>query len=298
MQGNTQIILWISLAMLVVALAVWGQQRRAATRARAARARRAAERGQLGGDSFFLPPAPIEQAVELSNPVEIEALVAGEPADVADVVRRQLDQTTDIALTGGLGDLSLSLGNTRPPPPTLRDRIAPSRAEPAPPPSAPPSTDEITRVPVRELVLAWFEARGYRAELAGAAARPVELVLRHRKTPERTYAFAVEGGTLTGQRIAGLLSQARAVGVTRLLIAVEGSVEGRLAQQVRPAGIRILDEAGIRAELARIDLGVAAKIIAVARGRAARRHGSADVAQAERTGLGMTTRVPFTQSKF
>ena len=275
-----------------------GRRYQASARARAERARRAAERAELGGDSYFLPPPPIEQAVELSSPVEIDSLLDGEPEAVAALARRQLEETTDLGVDGGLRELSFALGRTPPPPPTLHQRIAPSldpdtvvplaapaagaapapaagpsavpaaplgRATAPPPPgagaarvAAPARTpeaetpaDDIARIPVRELVLAWFEARGYRASPAGAEARPIELVLRHRKTPERVYAFVVERSRVGGPRITALLSQARAAGVARLLVAAEGGFEPGMAQQVRPAGIRLFDGPGIREELGR-----------------------------------------------
>jgi hypothetical protein len=291
---SNNLVLWVSLAVLMLALALWGQKRGAAARARAERARRAAGREALGGDSYFLPPAPIEQAVELANPVEIDHLLAGESETVAAMARRQLEEaTTDLALTDGLSDLSLSVA--APPSPPLAARrsepvrppeppipaappgktSAPRPASPAPPSVPPPATNSVTRVPVRELVLAWFEARGYRATNTLSDALPIELVLHHRKDQARTYAFVVERELVTAKRASWLLTQARTAGLARLLIAAEVGSDHGLRKKVHRHGIRIFDEATIRAELGKIDIRVAAKIIAVARGRAlARRSGS------------------------
>jgi len=128
---------------------------------------------------------------------------------------------------------------------------------------------------VRELVLAWFEARGYRATNTLSDALPIELVLHHRKDQARTYAFVVERELVTAKRASWLLTQARTAGLARLLIAAEVGSDHGLRKKVHRHGIRIFDEATIRAELGKIDIRVAAKIIAVARGRAlARRSGS------------------------
>jgi len=308
------IVLWISLAMLALALMIWVQQRIAAARVRAKRARRAAERQELGGDSYFLPPAPIEQAVELANPVEIESLLAGEPETVAAAARRQLEEPTDIAMTGGLRELSLSVGTPAPmpararrtepsmPPAPVRPVAAASQpsgtraapaAMPRPPagplaglPAAVPTpADNQFRIPVRELVLAWFEARGYRATVAFADARPIELILHHRKDQERSYAFVVERAFVTSERASSLLAHARASGMPRLLIAAEAGTEEDLPKRVQRLGIRLFDEPGIRAQLGRIDIRVAAKIIAVARSRAlARRAAAAHSQQLVRRG--------------
>ena len=64
MAPSNGILLWISLSLLLFALAFWAQRRSAAARARADRARREAEREDLGGNSYFMPLPVIEQAVE------------------------------------------------------------------------------------------------------------------------------------------------------------------------------------------------------------------------------------------
>ena len=342
MQGYN-IVLWISLAMLLLSLLIWAVQRRAAARARAERARREAERPQLGGDSYFLPPAPIEQAVELASPVEIESLLAGESETVAAAARRQLEEATDIAITGGLRELSLSVpGAPRPPAPTrptqpltqtnaLRELSlsvpgaprSPAPTRPTQPltqtnglrelslsvpgapralarpsqarshagrPAATPATsaaskplpahDNQFRIPVRELVLAWFEARGYRASTAFSDAHPIELVLHHRKDQGRSYAFVVESALVTSARASTLHAQARAAGLPRLLIAAEAGTEEDLPRRVQKLGIRVFDERGIRAQLGKIDIRIAAKIIAVARGRGLARRTAAAAAAA------------------
>ncbi|HYB50976.1 MAG TPA: hypothetical protein VED47_07725 [Burkholderiaceae bacterium] len=336
LQGYS-IVLWISLGMLALSLALWAHQRGKMARARAERARREAERPELGGDSYFLPPAPIEQAVELANPVEIESLLAGESETVAAAARRQLEATTDIGITEGLRDLTFALpaSTSRPsasapvrpvPPPQANAPAASStpsprtgyaarkptssvqatRPVPARPPdrlaaatgSPPPAAHAASqpaasapenqfRIPVRELVLAWFEARGYRATTPFRDAHPIELVLHHRKDRDRSYAFVVERGLVTSKRVSSLLAHARASGLSRLLIAAEAGTEADLAKRVQREGIRVFDEAGIRGQLGKIDIRVAAKIIAVARSRGlARRTAAASAAARARQPTG------------
>lgn len=282
---------------------MWAVQvRGAAARRRAEKARRDAMHEDLGGDSYFMPLPKIEQAVEIDNPVEIENLLSGESETVADDARRLLEETTDLDVTGGIRDLSFTVASPAPPPSAPRAPLpadlsafaaqkqnttplrpaaqvpkpAPVAAAKAPPQAAAApagndgaaSSGEDVRIPVRELVLAWFEARGYRAAPPLSEARPIELVLHHRKDLDRSYAFVVERETVKHSRAAELLARAQAAGLERVLIAAEAGAESGLSVRMRRQGVRIFDEAAIRAELGKIDIRIAAKIIAVARGRA------------------------------
>ena len=136
---------------------------------------------------------------------------------------------------------------------TERDAPAPTRAD--------------GPVPVRELALAWFEARGYRPSSASQAVRPIELVLRHRKDPSRAYAFIVEHERLTAERVAVLVDHAHSIGLTKILVAAETAVEADTRRRFRREGVRLVDQDEMRREFDKLDLRVAAKIIAVARSR-------------------------------
>jgi hypothetical protein len=136
-----------------------------------------------------------------------------------------------------------------------------------PPPPPPPPVDDISRIPVRDLVLTWFEARGYRAKAVSVRFRPVELELRHHADPSRNYAFIVEREKVTGTRAAVLLKQAKALGLSRLLIAAEAGVDPFSQRELRRLGVRAFDRTSIRSEIESVDLRIAAKIIGVARGR-------------------------------
>jgi hypothetical protein len=272
MQYN-EIVLMLSAAALLLILALIAQRRSARARTRLERVKREAELEDLGGNSYFMPPPPLEQAVELDDAVEIDSLLSGESDTVAAQARRQLERTTDVDLTAGVRNLSFSLATPSPPvrPVPVPAPLPLRRADPPIAAAGGPTTDEIARVPARELVLAWFEARGYRPAALPPDVRPIELLLRHGKTPERAYAFVVETEALSTQRISSLFTLARASGFQRLLIASESPLAPALVETSRRQGLRIFDEASIRAELGKIDIRVAAKIIAVARGRAATR---------------------------
>src|SRR5882672_941602 len=124
-------------------------------------------------------------------------------------------------------------------------------------------------VPLRELSLAWFEARGYRGAPASPAVRPIELVLRHKDDPARAYAFVVEPQPVDSSRVTALLRQAREIGLLRVLIVADAGAEQTAAAGKK--GARVMDRRAMDEEFRKLDLGVAAKIIAVARKRAASR---------------------------
>jgi hypothetical protein len=118
-------------------------------------------------------------------------------------------------------------------------------------------------------VLAWFEARGYRASPASPVVRPIELVLRHKDDPSRAYAFVVGTQRVTSERVHQLAQQARSIGLIRVLIVADAGASADAPNAKR--GVRVLDRAALSTELARLDISVAAKIIAVARKRAGSR---------------------------
>jgi hypothetical protein len=170
----------------------------------------------------------------------------------------------------------------QPSPPTLVARLpesmsAVAAAAPAslpPPPAVTPSPTSggapIRRgnddVPLRELALAWFEARGYRSAPASSAVRPIEQVLRHRHDPARAYAFVMESQRVTAERVQQLRTQARSIGLLRVLIVANAGADDGAATKSK--GVRLMDRASLAAEFDQLDFSVAAKIIAVARKRA------------------------------
>ncbi len=148
----------------------------------------------------------------------------------------------------------------------------PARAEPpparAPEPPPEPKRDPIpSNVPLRELVLAWYESRGYRGSPASPAVWPIELVLRHREDAARAYAFVVQSDHVSVDRITALIEQAREIGMMRVAVIAEAGYERGAKEIARKRNVRLIDRATMEAELSELQLPTAAKIIAVARKR-------------------------------
>jgi hypothetical protein len=151
---------------------------------------------------------------------------------------------------------------------------APVRPQPKPAeaaivaPRATPASDSMAKVPLRELVLAWYESRGYRGVPASPAVWPIELVLRHREDAARAYAFVVQSDHISVDRITALIEQAREIGMHRVAVIAEAGYEKGAKEVAKRRSVRLIDRATMDAELADLQLETAAKIIAVARNRA------------------------------
>jgi hypothetical protein len=205
---------------------------------------------------------PVRGGIEVAEAevVDIDALLAGESPAAASAARATLEEPTDIH----------TLSDTLPPRPVARPAAAaPAAAARSAMPARPTPPAVGADVPLRELALAWFEARGYRASPASPAVRPIELVLRHKNDPARAYAFVVERQRIDGQRVRSLLEQARSIGLMKLLVVAEAGAEPGAAEARK--SVRLVDRAALDAEFRRLELNVAAKIIAVARRRGATR---------------------------
>jgi hypothetical protein len=264
------LILATSLALLVFALGLLVRRRMALSRLR--RKRLAEQTADIEGETSMLPLAHLASAVEV---LDLDDLLAGEEGAVAAAARRQLEAHTDVSTAP---DTLFPL----PPVPASRPAaaVAPQAALPAASavalaervaraPAPAPAGEAVDRtVPVRELALAWFEARGYRPSSASQAVRPIELVLRHRQDPARAYAFIVELQRVTADRVASLVEHARSIGLTRVLVAAESGIDADARRRFRRQGVRLIDQSEMRREFEKLDLRVAAKIIAVARSRA------------------------------
>mgnify|MGYP003413592775 FL=1 len=144
------------------------------------------------------------------------------------------------------------------------------RANVAPAAPAKPKPDAISpNVPLRELVLAWYESRGYRGSPASPAVWPIELVLRHRGDAARAYAFVVQNDHVSADRITALIEQAREIGMMRVAVVAEAGYESSAKEIAKRRHVRLIDRPAMEAELAELELPTAAKIIAIARKRSA-----------------------------
>ena len=150
-----------------------------------------------------------------------------------------------------------------------------TRSAPAPAPASVEPRDDRKRdvispgVPLRELVLAWYESRGYRGSPASPAVWPIELVLRHRQDAARAYAFVVQNDHVSVDRITALIEQAREIGMMRVAVIAEAGYERGAKEIAKRRNVRLIDRSTMEAELSELQLPTAAKIIAVARTRSA-----------------------------
>lgn len=273
-----------SIALLLVLTVVWAHMRTKRIREEAeSRERRALAAVRAGGDpvaavdgkapvkgseptgdTIFEPNMPTgivpgRGGIEVAEVLDIDELLRDESAAVAERARAQLEEPTNI-----------HSGDTLPPRPAAGASAQRPATPIAPPPAAPARTALPGHdVPLRELVLAWFEARGYRGSPASPVVRPIELVLRHKDDPARAYAFVVGTQRVTAERVQQLAQQARSIGLIRVLVVADAGLAPEAANAKR--GVRVLDRAALKAELDKLDLSVAAKIIAVARKRAGAR---------------------------
>ena len=153
-------------------------------------------------------------------------------------------------------------------------KTRPNTGAPPPPRPSPPEAkrkpDAISpNVSLRELVLAWYESRGYRGSPASPAVWPIELVLRHRQDAARAYAFVVQNDFVSTDRITALIEQAREIGMMRVAVIAEAGYESGAKEIAKRRHVRLIDRAAMEAEIAELQLPTAAKIIAIARKRSA-----------------------------
>lgn len=122
---------------------------------------------------------------------------------------------------------------------------------------------------LRQIVLAWFEARGYVMRPVPPTAFPIEGVLTHRDNASRSYAFLVQPDIVTQERITALLERARELGHPRVALVAEGGAEAAVRDTARRRHVRLIDRRVMEAELAELPRETATRIIAVARARTA-----------------------------
>lgn len=197
--------------------------------------------------------------------VDIEALLSNMAPGSAARARAQLEEPTNIhpMLSGEWPSTGSHTGapvvGTSPP--------KSGASVPAAPVSLANLADD---VPLRNLVLAWYEARGYRPVPAAPALRPIDVVLRHRDDPARSYAFVYEPGRATAPRASTLLDLARSAGLAKLLVAAEHGGDSALRAN-RMKNVRMLDWPTIDADLKKLDRQIAGRIVGIARQRSAAR---------------------------
>ena len=131
------------------------------------------------------------------------------------------------------------------------------------------TAQSLAGVELRQIVLAWFEARGYVMKPVPPTAFPIEGVLTHRDNASRSYAFLTQAELVTQERITALLERARELGHPRVALVAEGGAEAAVRDTARRRHVRLIDRRVMEAELAELPRETAARIIAVARARTA-----------------------------
>jgi hypothetical protein len=209
-------------------------------------------RSTAGGRPSMAKPVlpPIDRMVKPSaggQRIDLDSLLSDEPTTVADRARRQLAQPTNFI--GDTGHPS-TVARTATEPPTAQLSLREGQLD----------------VALDALVISWFEARGYVAHRAPAAAQPITLLLNHPEDSTRNYAFFYDRGRLTAPRAAAVLDKARALGMSKLLVAAEHGAD-RAVGSTRLTDVHVMDWPAIDRAMGRIDARVAAKIISIARAK-------------------------------
>lgn len=285
---STTLLFAAGILAVLAGLFVWAKRRAAVFRAKAAEREQAALAMMLAGAKQDEPEAKDEQ------PRRVGRLLEDDPSEKAAAMAREAAAARSAAVDEQVRSLppiefeepqprataSAGAPNLDP----IEDLISqimvdepvrparPARVE-TPPVRAPEVQPEARRdpipasVPLRELVLAWYESRGYRGSPASPAVWPIELVLRHREDAARAYAFVVQNDHVSVDRITALIEQAREIGMMRVAVIAEAGYERGAKEIARKRNVRLIDRATMEAELAELQLPTAAKIIAVARKR-------------------------------
>jgi hypothetical protein len=129
------------------------------------------------------------------------------------------------------------------------------------------TAQSLAGVELRQLVLAWFEARGYVMKPVPPTFFPIEGVLTHRDNASRSYVFLAQSEHVTQERITALLERAREIGHPRVALVAEGGAEAAVRDTARRRHVRLIDRRVMEAELAELPRETATRIIAVARAR-------------------------------
>jgi hypothetical protein len=295
----SSLLFGLGLLAVLVGLYLWARRRADAIRQQAAHREQAAMAMMLGGKepeekARKAAPEPADeidhaalirkahgeaaeqdQASKELPPIEYDRTRPGEPREMtpAEAAAAGLDPIEELIsqiMVDGTGRPAVSPRPAPPPAPEpKRQRAAARAAARGATRDATPMLDSMApSVPLRELVLAWYESRGYRQVPASPAVWPIELVLRHRDDPARAYAFVVQSDNVSVDRITALIEQAREIGMVRVAVIAEAGYERGAKEIARRRNVRLIDRPTMDAELSDLQLETAAKIIAVARKRA------------------------------
>jgi hypothetical protein len=289
----SSLLFGLGLLVVLVGLYLWARRRADTIRHQAAQREQAAMAMMLSAspaqEKVAKPAAPVEeidhaalirqahgeaaeqdQASKDLPPIEYDRKRPGGERELtpAEEAAAGLDPIEDLISQIMVDDSSRRAAPRVSPPPPPEPRRARAAARAAAREATPMLDSMAPSVPLRELVLAWYESRGYRQVPASPAVWPIELVLRHRDDPSRAYAFVVQSDNVSVDRITALIEQAREIGMLRVAVIAEAGYERGAKEIAKRKSVRLIDRPTMDAELSDLQLETAAKIIAVARKRA------------------------------
>jgi hypothetical protein len=141
-------------------------------------------------------------------------------------------------------------------------------AQPIAPPSRPPAT---TGLPMREMAIALYEARGYRRETALKEDAPILCFLQHRTEPNRAYGFVALQSTdpVGRERVKGIMRDLRDAGHKRIIMYASAGFAPEAVELSELLRIRMYGPAEVMQTLTQLPPHVRQQVIDRAKQRAA-----------------------------
>ncbi len=128
-------------------------------------------------------------------------------------------------------------------------------------------------IDLRDLILAYYDARGYREEWVAPDMRPVELVLRHRQESQRSYAYVHLNAPLPldGGRLAQIGRELQARHFKRAIIAAPHGFDQEAAALAATMRLRLYDRTAMMSLILELTPEVQARLAGMAKARAKKR---------------------------
>jgi hypothetical protein len=138
----------------------------------------------------------------------------------------------------------------------------------AAPQSRPPATNGL---PMREMAVALYEARGYRRETALKEDAPILCFLQHRTEPNRAYGFVALQSTdpVGRERVKGIMRDLRQAGHKRIIMYASAGFAPDAIELAEPLRIRMYGPAEIMQTLTQLPPHVRQQVIDRAKQRGA-----------------------------
>jgi hypothetical protein len=259
------IIFVVTLIALLLSVGVWAWKRAADLHEEAQRREAAALQ------MLLIKPVVTEPTTASSNtafPPDNSSLpdrVHSKPSSAVALKAGQTAQDNPITIT--IGDITIieRMIETEPVPEAPVTLTAPTKI--------PTPASALANLPLRDLVLSFYEARGYRQEWAAPDIRPVELVLRNRHDHDRSYAFVhwQHPSRLDGPGLSRLARELNALGFKRAIVAVERGFDDAAIEAAKKFNLRLYDNAVIQGKILELAPELQAKLAGMSKARAQKR---------------------------